>query len=81
MLRQGKWKTVRQNLIEEPDSPIELYDLEKDIAEEYDLAAQYPEIASQLWNLMNNARTKSIQFPFPALDNQIIPRTLNSEFK
>jgi arylsulfatase A-like enzyme len=76
MLRQGKWKAVRQNLIKEPDAPIKLYNLEEDVEEKKNLADMYPEIIKELWTNMNKARIKSNEFPFPALDNQIFPRTL-----
>jgi arylsulfatase len=75
MLRQGKWKAVRQNLIKEPDAPIELYNLEEDVEEKQNLADMYPKIIEELWINMKKARTKSSEFPFPALDNQIIPST------
>jgi arylsulfatase len=76
MLRRGKWKAIRQDLHKEPNAPIELYDLENDPAEKDDLAQQYPEIVAEMWTLMKNARTKSQEFPFPALDEQIVPRDL-----
>jgi len=77
MLRRGKWKAVRQNLKKEPDAPIELYNLDEDIAEEKDVSKKYPEIVAELWNLMKNARSGSKEFPFPALDDQIVPRILD----
>ncbi len=79
MIRRGKWKAVRQDLIKKPDAPIELYDLENDISEKTDLAEQYPEIVSEIWNLMKKARTRSNEFPFPALDNQIVPANVSVE--
>lgn len=41
--RQGKWKIVRL-----ADGPWELYDIERDRAEEHDLAGAYPEIVREL---------------------------------
>ncbi|MHC4633189.1 MAG: arylsulfatase [Planctomycetota bacterium] len=32
-VRMGKWKGIKQNLRKNPDAPLELYDLEKDISE------------------------------------------------
>lgn len=45
-LRQGRWKLVRQS----PTSPLELYDLQGDLAESRDLAADRPALAQQLWS-------------------------------
>ena len=50
-LRAGNWKVVW------PDakSPVELYNLSKDIGEEKNLADQHPDIVSDLKNMMINA--------------------------
>ncbi len=42
-IRQGGWKLVRL-----PDRPAALYRLEEDLAEQHNLAAQFPEIAREL---------------------------------
>ena len=39
--RIGHWKGVRVNLKKNPDAPIQLYDLAKDIAESNDIAAEH----------------------------------------
>ena len=63
-IRQGKWKGVRYEVLENPDSPLELYDLSQDIGEENNVAAQHPEVAAQLDSLLRQARTPSEVFAF-----------------
>lgn len=58
-IRVGDWKGVRYNLIENPDSPLELYDLSNDTDETNNLADEYPEVAAQLEVLMREASRPS----------------------
>ena len=58
-IRKGDWKGVRYNVIENPGSPLELYNIAIDPRETSNVAAQYPEIANDLDRLMKNARTES----------------------
>lgn len=55
-IRKGNWKAVRYNASKDPHSPLELYNLSIDPAESINVAAQNPEIASELRNLIENAR-------------------------
>ncbi len=57
-VRMGKWKAVRRNLKKNPDAPLELYNLEKDIGETTNVADQYPEIAAKMAKIMIEARKK-----------------------
>jgi len=57
--RQGKWKAVWKD----PAQPLELYDLETDLAEEHDLAADHPDIAARLRAYIQTARTPSERWP------------------
>ncbi len=50
-----QWKAVRLNWNEQPDAPLELYDLQTDLAEEHNVAAQHPDII----RAMNERLTKS----------------------
>jgi uncharacterized sulfatase len=50
-LRQGKWKALQVD----PKKAIELYDLEKDLGEETDLARDHPEVVKRLAGLMAQA--------------------------
>jgi arylsulfatase A-like enzyme len=58
-VRQGKWKAVRLN----PGEPIELYDLEADLSETRDIAANHPEIVKRMDAIMRSGRTESPYFP------------------
>lgn len=68
MARLGRWKAVRQNLIKDPDAPIELYDIETDIGETQNVAAEHPDIVAELRQVMVGEHRPSKEFPFPALD-------------
>lgn len=61
-LRSGNWKLIRQPIVGE--TVLELYDLSKDIHEDTNLAAQFPEKVQELSTLMDNARTESPLFNF-----------------
>ena len=50
-VRMGKWKGIRQNLFK-GNLEIKLYDLENDIKEEKDVAAQYPPIVEKIKQIM-----------------------------
>lgn len=63
-IRKGKWKGVRYEVLKDPDSPLELYDLSQDIGEENNVAAQHPEIVAELDSLLRQARTPSEAFAF-----------------
>ncbi|WP_338870660.1 arylsulfatase [Spirosoma sp. SC4-14] len=63
-VRQNNWKAVRLQVDKDPNGPIELYDLSKDLSERHNVAAQYPDKARQLGQLMNKAHTRSALFPF-----------------
>lgn len=47
-VRMGKWKAVRNNLKNNPDADIELYDLSEDIGEENNVADQFSAILKKM---------------------------------
>ena len=47
----------------EDPSPLELYNLDEDIAEQNDLFAQYPEIVNELQGIMKASHTTNDLFP------------------
>ncbi|MBK1875867.1 sulfatase-like hydrolase/transferase [Pelagicoccus mobilis] len=59
-IRVGDWKGVRYGA----SSPLELYNLTEDPGERRDLAALYPEIATDLIRLMHKARSENELFPY-----------------
>jgi arylsulfatase A-like enzyme len=64
-VRRGKWKGVRYDVNKSgTDRPIELYDLSVDPGETTDLATTHPEVAAELSELMQTARTPSAIFAF-----------------
>jgi arylsulfatase A-like enzyme len=56
-IRKGNWKGVRTGLQKNPDAALELYDLETDPEENYNLAEKYPEIVKELMQDLSQART------------------------
>jgi len=55
-LYQGRWKGHRSG---SPDAPIQLYDLNSDLAEINDVAADHPEIARTIAEYLSTARSEN----------------------
>ncbi len=49
---KDNWKAIRQNVMKNPNAPIELYDLSKDIGEENDIARAHPELVKEMARIM-----------------------------
>ncbi len=58
-VRMGDWKGVRHGR----KGPLELYDLRVDVSERKDVAAQHPDVAARIVEIMQTARTESQEFP------------------
>ncbi len=63
-VRKGKWKAVRYGVLKNPNAPIELYDLSKDLGESTNIAEQHPEVVKVMEGIMEDARTPSDIFKF-----------------
>ncbi len=62
----GNWKGVRLGLQKNPDAPVALYDLAKDLAETTDVAAGHPDLVARMAEIMKSAHVESKVFPFLA---------------
>jgi arylsulfatase A-like enzyme len=63
-----KWKAVRLNWNEKPDGPLELYDLQSDLGEEHNLAADHPEVIMTMQKRLTEAHvTHSGQIQSPGV--------------
>ena len=58
-VRMGKWKGIRLA----PGAELELYNLDKDLKEQNNIASQHPEIVKQIEAYLKNARTESEHWP------------------
>lgn len=52
VLFEGRWKGLR---LKSPDAPIQLFDLETDLAEERDVADQHPQMVERIATIMREA--------------------------
>lgn len=66
VLYQGRWKAIRERVI---DAPLRLFDLNHDIAEQQDVAAQNPELVRQLSDYLKSARRESTDWPIRSASN------------
>jgi len=62
-VRKGNWKAVRLGVKEDPNAPIELYDLVGDPAEEHNVAAEFPEVVQEMAAIMQEAHVPNAVFP------------------
>ncbi len=63
-VRQGDWKLVKYDVKTRPEAPAELYNLAEDLGENNNLASTYPQLVSEMIDLMQQARTPSPIFTF-----------------
>jgi arylsulfatase A-like enzyme len=58
-VRKGEWKAVRLNVKRNPDGPLELYNLARDIGETTNVADKHPGIVAEMAAIMKRAHTDS----------------------
>ena len=63
-VRKDKWKAVKYNMTNDPNAPLQLFDLSRDISEDHDVSSQNPEITRKMANIMKTARKPSGVFQF-----------------
>ncbi|MEM7015345.1 MAG: sulfatase/phosphatase domain-containing protein, partial [Verrucomicrobiota bacterium] len=67
----GKWKGIRQEMLRKnKTNPLktELYNMDGDISEANDVAADHPDIVAKIEQIMKEHRTPDENFPFKPLD-------------
>lgn len=67
-VRLGDWKGVRLGVRGQPNAPVQLFNLAKDIGETTNVAAQNPEIVARIRRIMETGRTPNKEFPMGGLD-------------
>ena len=67
-IRDGKWKALRRDVAKQKPTPWELYDVEADIAEANDLAAEHPDVVKRLEKAFIDTRVVEPDFPSPTYD-------------
>ncbi len=63
-VRKDHWKAIRPAVGE----PLELYNLDRDLPENRNVAAQYPEVIAEMESILKSARSPSRNWPVEALD-------------
>ena len=63
----GKWKAIRTDLAKGP-SPLQLYDLEADLAETRNIASENRDVVAKIEKIMAENHRRSELFPIKGLD-------------
>jgi arylsulfatase A-like enzyme len=63
-IRQDDWKGVQLGVHENPEAPLELYDLSEDLSEKNEVSSTHPEVVERLKGLMEQAHTPSPYFKY-----------------
>ncbi|OIP85165.1 MAG: arylsulfatase [Porphyromonadaceae bacterium CG2_30_38_12] len=63
-VRMGQWKGIKLNYGKNPAAKMLLYNLSKDIHEDYNVADSYPKVVARLEQIIHKARTESQVFKF-----------------
>jgi arylsulfatase A-like enzyme len=62
-IRLGRWKAEILNVSTKPQPTIELYDLETDVAQARNVAAEHPDIVQRVQKIAAEAHTPDVMFP------------------
>jgi arylsulfatase A-like enzyme len=62
-VRMGNWKGVKLNAASQPNGPIELYDLYKDVSEINNVADKHPDVVKAIQKIMQQQHRESPDFP------------------
>jgi arylsulfatase A-like enzyme len=65
-IRQGRWKLVQLGMAKKTVEPPQLYDLDRDMQEESNVAGEHPQLVDTLTRLMDEAHTRSLGYPLYA---------------
>lgn len=65
--RFGKWKAIQRDLQKPTAGPIQVFDLEKDLAEQHNIADKHPEIVARAKKIFTEAHEPSKLWKFRAL--------------
>lgn len=58
-VRMGNWKGIREKMSDNPNAPIQIYNLALDPKESKNIAAEHPEIVTQINKIMKEQHVKS----------------------
>ncbi|MEX2428821.1 MAG: arylsulfatase [Bacteroidales bacterium] len=62
-VRKDNWKLVKLDVLHPSKTRLELYDLENDPSEQYDVSDQHPDVLNEMTKLLISERTESEYFP------------------
>ncbi|MDP6524057.1 MAG: arylsulfatase [Kiritimatiellia bacterium] len=65
----GPWKGIRTGM-QKGNKTIQLYNLEKDVSEDDDVAQKHPDIVARMTEIMSQQHTPSERFPLKAIDGK-----------
>ncbi len=77
-IRFGNWKAVR---LKRRDTPLELFDLSRDLGEESNVAARHPEVVAKMETLLKTARAESVDWPLRDATRVTAKKTKNTDDK
>lgn len=63
-VRMDDWKAIRVGLSEDPDAPVQLFNLARDIGENQNLADQHPGVVKKMKQFMQKEHVEDPAWPF-----------------